>query len=127
MLIAIMILLIAYLNYVNLTTAISSRRAREVGIRKVMGSFRTQLLQQFLIESFLINMISLSVACIFVLLTQNYLSELVGIYFTISTDPMFWLMVFGIVLVGSICSGLYPAIRVGKGSAKTAWNSLAPA
>ncbi len=108
-LIASMILLLAYLNYINLTTAFASIRAKEVGIRKVMGSFRNQLISQFLTESFIVNFIGLSLAVLSVYLLARPFSSLLGIYFEFSTDGTFWLAILAIVALGAILSGIYPA------------------
>src|SRR5688500_17457566 len=64
--VAILILVIAWINYINLSTAKSIERAREVGVRKVMGGFRSQLIQQFLLESFLLNVIAVVISITFV-------------------------------------------------------------
>ncbi len=113
-LIAGLILVIVYLNYINLTTALSSLKAKEVGIRKVMGSHRRQLLPRFLAESFVINIGSLVIACLMIFLTVKYISQRMDIYFEISTDPLFWLVTVGIVIFGALLSSLYPAIVLSK-------------
>src|SRR6185369_9809634 len=61
-LIGLFVLIIAWINYVNLSTAKAMERAKEVGVRKVMGAFKSQLIQQFFVESGLINLLSLIIA-----------------------------------------------------------------
>ncbi len=111
LLIAIFILLIAWINYINLATARATDRAREVGIRKVIGAYRRQLIIQFLGESFLINFL----AVLFTVFLVDFLSplfvQLTGkeIHFNLWQNPEFWLM-FGIMFImGVLLSGLYPA------------------
>jgi putative ABC transport system permease protein len=76
--IALFILIIASINYMNLSTARSARRAREVGIRKVLGSFRSQLVRQFLTESMLLSLISLVVALVLLRLALPFFNGLTG-------------------------------------------------
>ena len=78
LIVAGLILVIAWINYINLSTAKSIERAREVGVRKVMGGFRLQLVQQFLIESLLLNTLAVVAAIAFVLLLTPWFSELAG-------------------------------------------------
>ncbi|MDQ1352985.1 MAG: putative transport system permease protein [Acidobacteriota bacterium] len=110
LIIAFLILIISWINYVNLSTARAMERAREVGMRKVMGSSRLQLIRQFLVESMLVNIIPIIIAFILFLLFIPYLRHLVGKGISVSAaDPWFWLNLLGLYIVGSILSGLYPA------------------
>jgi len=77
LIIALLIIVIAWANYINLSTAKSLERAKEVGIRKVTGATRGQLIQQFLWESLIINVLSLGIAICVVLLVQNSFNKLI--------------------------------------------------
>lgn len=109
--ISILILVIAWINYVNLSTAKSIERAREVGVRKVMGGFRSQLIQQFLIESFLLNAIAVLIAIGAVVLLTPWFNELTGreIDFFLFKQKLFWVWAVLLVVGGALLSGLYPA------------------
>lgn len=109
--IAIFILIIAWVNYINLSTAKSTERAREVGIRKVMGSFRSQLMRQFLFESLVTNLFAAAVAIGLTYLFLPFFNSLTGQALTMSlyNSPIFWLIFLGTILLGSMLSGLYPA------------------
>ncbi len=111
LIIAILILVISWINYVNLSTARAMERAREVGIRKVMGGHRLQLIKQFLLESLLVNIIPVSIAIILFFLFIPSIRELVGknISLNMFGDSLFWLNVLLLYTVGSLLSGLYPA------------------
>ena len=111
-LIAALILLIAYINYVNLSTAKVIERAKEVGIRKVLGSQRAQLIKQFLFESLLLNVISVAVAIFIVLLCMPWFSELCGVQisFTLWKDPYFAFGFIGLLIAGILLSATYPAL-----------------
>ena len=110
-LIAIFILIIAWINYVNLSTAKSLERAKEVGVRKSMGAYRRQLINQFLVESFVLNLIALTLAILIVILFTPLFGRLVDVEFSreFFTQQKFWLSVAGILIIGSLLSGLYPA------------------
>jgi len=109
--IAIFILVIAWINYINLSTAKSMERAKEVGVRKSMGAYRRQLIYQFLVESFVLNLLSLAVAIGIVVLATPFFSDLVdsAISRSFFLLPRFWMIVLGILFFGSLFSGLYPA------------------
>jgi len=111
-LIAVLILLIAYINYINLSTAKVIERAKEVGIRKVLGSQRAQLIKQFLFESLLLNIISVAVAIFIVLLCMPWFSALCGVQigFTLWKDPYFAFGFIGLLISGILLSALYPAL-----------------
>jgi putative ABC transport system permease protein len=110
-LIAFLIILIAWVNYTNLATARSLDRAKEVGLRKVMGAIRGDLILQFLTESFLLNLVAFIIALSSSFLLAPSFNDLVG-----SSGPrsfsLSWnyCLGFGVIfLAGSILSGLYPA------------------
>jgi len=110
--VAFFMLLIACINYMNLTTARSARRAKEIGIRKVTGSTRRQLVSQFLSESLLTAFIAvlLSVLLMFVLL--RVFNSLSGKQFTVGTlfEPFNILLLLGVVLFTGLVGGSYPAL-----------------
>lgn len=109
--IAILIVLIAAINFMNLSTAQSSKRAKEVGIKKIAGSSRGMLITQFLSESFILSFIALLLALIFIKVTLPYFNNLLGAGLALKlfanwyTVPV--LIIFS-VLVGFL-SGSYPA------------------
>ena len=109
--VAILILVIAWINYINLSTAKSIERAREVGVRKVMGSFRTQLVQQFLFESLLMNTFAILIAIILVVILTPSFSELTGrdLGYLLFEQNMFWVWTGALIIGGALLSGLYPA------------------
>jgi putative ABC transport system permease protein len=110
-LIALFVLLLAWFNYINLTTARALERAREVGVRKVFGAKRIQLFKQFLLESFIINIIGLALAITIVQFSHVYFEQLVGKpidYSSFAYSPLDWGLVI-LFFAGSVLSGLYPA------------------
>jgi putative ABC transport system permease protein len=112
LLIAGFILVIAWVNYINLSTARATERAREVGIRKVAGAYRTQLIRQFLLESVLVNALAAGAALLLVSLALPAFSELIGRklqFDTLLQEPAILLAFGAAFLVGTLLSGLYPA------------------
>lgn len=111
LLIAILILIIAWANYINLSTARAEERAQEVGIRKVIGADRKTLIGQFLTESFLVNSFALMLALVLIILFQPVMDALVGKQVvTIFATPSSLISTLLLVLVmGTLVSGLYPA------------------
>ncbi len=109
--VAVLILIIAWINYVNLSTAKSIERAREVGVRKVMGSFRAQLVQQFLFESALLNVVAIVIALALVVLLTPWFGELAGrdLDYLLFRQPAFWGWTALLIAIGALFSGLYPA------------------
>jgi putative ABC transport system permease protein len=109
--VAILILVIAWINYINLSTAKSIERAREVGVRKVMGGFKSQLIQQFLFESLLLNLVAVAVAVVGVVLLTPSFSQLTGreLDYLLFKQNMFWVWIGLLILGGALLSGLYPA------------------
>ena len=108
--VSIFIIFIAWVNYVNLSTAKSVERAREVGVRKVMGSLKTQLVKQFLVESTLVNFMAITIAVLVVYLVLPVFGHLSGRALALDfTNPTFLMMTFGLFIIGSLLSGAYPA------------------
>jgi len=111
LIVAILILAIAWINYINLSTAKSIERAREVGVRKVMGGFRAQLVQQFLFESLLLNGIAVAIAVLLVVVLTPAFSELTNreLDYLLFRQKMFWVWMGVLIFGGALLSGLYPA------------------
>lgn len=110
--IAIFILLIGCVNFMNLSTARSERRAREVGIRKVLGTNRQSLMMQFIIESIIISFFATVLAVLISMVLLPYFNDLSGKSFRIAEYGqynMFRLFLFFPFIIG-IISGLYPAL-----------------
>jgi putative ABC transport system permease protein len=109
--VAILIMLIAWINYINLSTAKSIERAREVGVRKVMGGFRTQLIQQFLTESLFLNVLAVLLAVASAFLLTHWFSGLTGreLGYALFQQPIFWGVLTMLIIAGALLSGLYPA------------------
>lgn len=109
--IAIIIICIAWVNYVNLSTARSVERAKEVGVRKVMGVLRMGLIKQFFVESLLINLISLAISVAALLLLIPVFNRFAGLEAAslITLSPSYWLLFALLFFAGTLLSGLYPA------------------
>lgn len=110
--IGIATLFIGWINYVNLATARSMNRAREIGIRKVMGSSKLQLVFQFLFESLLLNVFAIALSLLIILFAiptyHNVLDlEVFDYFFTFSN---YWILFGGLLVLGMLLSGLYPAL-----------------
>jgi ABC-type antimicrobial peptide transport system permease subunit len=123
--VAIIILLIACINFMNLSTARSEKRAKEVGIRKTLGSDRKQLRWQFLLESLILTCIAFAFSMLLVVLLLPAFNMMVGKQMEINpTDPVFWTGVVTIILFTGFVAGSYPAfylssfnpVKVLKGS-----------
>jgi len=110
--VAIFVIIIAWINYINLATARGIGRAKEVGVRKTLGSAKGQLIIQFMLEASLLNLLSLLLAFVLIVIFLPVLGSVAGshIGFSLFLSPVFWLTVIGILLVGSFFSGFYPAI-----------------
>lgn len=106
--IAVFIIVIAWVNYMNLSTARAVERAKEVGIRKVMGSMKAQLVIQFLSESLIVNIIAGIIAVTAVQTAMPLFRELTGVA-ALEIDNFFWVLVAGIIFVGAMLAGIYPA------------------
>lgn len=120
--IGIFVLILACINFMNLSTAQSIRRSREVGIRKAMGSFRYQLIAQFLCESLVMAAVAFVASIGLLLLAAPYFSVVSGKDLSLPfTAPLFWIVGLLFVIVTSIFAGSYPAFYL---SAFRATNAL---
>jgi putative ABC transport system permease protein len=107
----IFILLLACINFMNLSTARSEKRAKEVGIRKTIGSVRSQLVSQFFSESLLVSFIALLFCLAIAHLALPFFNDIAGKTMTIPWgDPVFWLIAAGFSLVTGLIAGSYPAL-----------------
>jgi putative ABC transport system permease protein len=116
LIIALFIIVIAWVNFINLSTARSVERAKEVGVRKVIGAAKGQLVRQFLTESFLINIIALVLAFSLLFLLQSPFNSLIGhklSFFYLFAKSLSGYAVtiglFGLLLLGVFISAFYPA------------------
>lgn len=109
---AIFVLLIASVNFMNLTTARSANRAKEVGLRKVVGAERIQLIRQFFGESIMMTLFALAIALMLVELLLPFFNTLSGKHLISAwrNNPSLFLTFIGIALVTGIFSGSYPAL-----------------
>jgi putative ABC transport system permease protein len=110
--ISLFIIVIAWINYINLATARSVNRAREVGIRKVAGSLRIDLIKQFMLESALTNAIAIVLAFLIILAFLPIFNYTTNQQLSISqlNLSVFWTVLVGLFIVGSLLSGIYPAL-----------------
>jgi putative ABC transport system permease protein len=109
--IGLFVLLLACINFMNLSTARSEKRAKEVGIRKAVGSIRSQLISQFFSESLLVTGIAFGITIILVQLILPVFNEVADKRITILwTNPIFWLSGIGFCLITGLLAGSYPAL-----------------
>ena len=110
--VAVFILLIACINYINMATARSSLRAKEIGMRKVMGSVKSLITQQFLLESFVITSIAMVAGLVLALVCLPYFNQVslgsYGVWDIVNLENALWFML--ILLATSLLSGIYPAL-----------------
>ena len=131
--VAIFILLIACINFMNLTTARSVKRSKEIGVRKVVGAIRSSLIRQFIGEAFLVVTLAVFFALLLVILVLPLFNQLTQkqISFPFSF-PYFWVSIAGLIFLTGFISGSYPALylssfnplRVLKGSLKFTTGTL---
>lgn len=114
--IGVFILFIAWINYINLSTAKSMERAKEVGLRKVVGAEKLQLITQFLLESFIVYTLALLIAFVVILCCMPFFSNFIGKNVTtdffstgLGGSAIFWFTVISVFLFGALLVGAYPA------------------
>ncbi|MEO8111707.1 MAG: ABC transporter permease [Ginsengibacter sp.] len=130
--VALFIMLIACINFMNLATARSSQRAKEVGLRKVIGARRWSLIGQFMGEAMLLTSLSVLIALVASLLLLPAFNSLTGkqLHLPVS-QPFFWTALVGLLLVTGLVAGSYPAfflsslkpVRVLKGTLKFSYSA----
>jgi len=110
--VAFFMLVIASINYMNLTTARAAGRAKEIGIRKVVGSNRSQLVKQFLLESVLVTFIATILSILIVILLIPYFNTISGKALTLKSvfEPAILLILTGVIILVGLLGGSYPAI-----------------
>ncbi len=109
-LIGIFVLLVACINFMNLTTARSEKRAKEVGVRKVAGAGRSSLIWQFLIESIALAAVAGVIALVLVQAALPSFNTLIGQWVEIPmAEPVFWLSVLAFIVITGLIAGSYPA------------------
>ncbi|MCE7991126.1 MAG: FtsX-like permease family protein [Roseivirga sp.] len=127
LIIGVLILTIAWINYINLYTAKATERGKEVGVRKTLGAGKGQLRTQLLLEALVINFLAVVMALFLVKFTIPLLGEATGM--SIPTDffakPGFWLRITLLWLVGSLLSGFYPALLISNYAPLMAIRSVA--
>ncbi|CAN5150413.1 ABC transporter permease [soil metagenome] len=110
-LIGIFVLLLACINFMNLSTARSEKRAKEVGIRKAVGSVRSQLIGQFLSESLVVVFIAFAISLLLVQLVLPFFNEVASKKITLLwATPSFWLLGIGFTVLTGFLAGSYPAL-----------------
>lgn len=111
-LIGVFVLVIAWINYINLSTAKAMERAKEVGVRKVMGAFKFQLIRQFMIESAVVNMLSIIIAILIVAIALPFFNTLSGLSLQLVDllQPWFLILISVLWATGTVLSGSYPAL-----------------
>ncbi len=131
--VALLILVIACINFMNLSTARSAERAREVGVRKAMGSQKSQLIYQFLIESIIVSIAATILAVLLVQLLLPFFNQMAQKQFVLTYSLNLILMLLGFSITVGILAGLYPAFVLSgfnpvvvmkgnlTGNAKGAW------
>jgi putative ABC transport system permease protein len=109
--IGIFVLILACINFMNLSTARSEKRAKEVGVRKAIGSARGQLITQFLSESLLVAFFALILSLLLVELALPFFNEVADKKMTILwSDPSFWILLIGFSMLTGLIAGSYPAL-----------------
>ena len=113
--IGVFVLLLACINFMNLSTARSEKRAKEVGIRKTVGSLRGQLIRQFLSESILVAFVSFLFSVILVILLMPLFNKLADKNIALPwSNPVFWLTTLAFTFLTGLVSGSYPAFYLSK-------------
>ena len=110
--VGLLILIIAWINYINLSTARATDRGKEIGVRKTNGATKGQLIFQFLFDALLINGIAAVIGLSVYQLSKPFLNSMAGIpeSYALWSTPWFFPVFAGILLVGSLLSGAYPAL-----------------
>ncbi len=110
--VAFLVIISAFVNYVNLATSKALDRAKEVGVRKVVGSTKSQLRVQFLTESLLMNLLAALCALVIIFFVKEHFIKIAGlpIRFSVFSDVFFWGILGVFLILGVLFSGVYPAL-----------------
>ena len=130
--IALFVLAIACINYMNLSTAKASRRIKEIGVKKAIGAKRGTLVFQYFSESLLMVFFALLIAIVFVVLLLPQFNQITGKQMALTPDPTITLSALGITVFTGLISGIYPALHLSgfnpvvalKGKLKTGLSGL---
>ncbi len=114
MTIALIISILAWINYINITTSRSLERAKEIGIKKSVGATTRQLTWQLFTEAALVNVVSLTIAFTIIQVFNNQLFTISGIYFQVALMSWPWLALVAVMSLGILLSGFYPAFIISK-------------
>lgn len=111
-----LILLISLANYVNLSLAIFLSKGREVGIRKVLGESRNQILKAFIVESLLMTMLTLPIIILGLVICLPYFNEFLDVKLgsILFSTPIYWLGILGFIIIISLITIAYPALTLGN-------------
>lgn len=109
-----LVLLLASINYINLTTSRSLERSREIGVRKTLGAFRRNLIAQFISESVLVTLLSYIIAILLVYAALPFFNSVTGKHLAMAAviNPFFLLVSAGIIVFIGVLAGLYPAFVI---------------
>jgi putative ABC transport system permease protein len=130
--VAVFILLIACINFMNLATAQAGKRAREVGLRKVVGALRSSLIGQFIGEAMLLTLVAVIIGLVLAAMLLPVFNHLTGKTLSMPVEmPMFWIAIVVMMVVTGFVAGSYPAlflsslkpVRVLKSGLKFKWGS----
>ena len=113
---AFLLLIIACINFMNLATARATERSSEVGMRKALGAYRSQLFAQFMGEAFLMSFIAVFIAAVCVALSMPFFSDFLGkeLAFSPFRDWFTWLGLIGLVIIVGTAAGFYPALYLSR-------------
>lgn len=115
---SVLLILIAGFNFINMAVAQSTKRAKEVGVRKALGASKFQLVTQFLAESILVAFLSMTIACVLVELVLPSFNNLVDRELMVDYGSSFGVGIVMVVIVVGVLAGLYPALFISSFSAK---------
>ncbi|MEQ8474668.1 ABC transporter permease [Fulvivirga sp.] len=126
LILAIFVLVVTFINVINLYAGIASRRSKEVGVRKVSGAKREQLIVQFLTEAFIINLLGILVAITIIQLVAGYFESYFNIQGSLGINSFhnYFIELGAILLIGTVFTGFYPALIMSGWKVDQALNTM---
>ena len=126
--IGLVLLVSCCINFINLTTAAAVKRSKEIGIRKILGSSRSQLVFQLLSETFLVTLIATGISLLLGDFLLKFINPYLGLNISLhlSSRLTVWLYLFGVMIIVTILSGLYPAWIISSGKGGKVYSSNIP-